>query len=305
MRSQFHRLRAGDVISFSAGQDAGDPRKFRCIHNSGEDRLANVVCHFPKLASVLQTVPMIVNCYPAALGAFPSAAICDTYVRQSAFSRALDLCDLEEQTAIILGQPLAVANLLFHHMVNQGTMPQNAIICVGGYYCPSSLEKFIQRILEELECSSQFFHAYGMAEVDFAIFVGERVLPHGRVSYIHVAPHVLYQTNGNELQLRRIDDDVFHGTGDHGEFDENGRLAIRSGRRLDSRIVELLESWTQEDWERKTGYLRCLPDESLRFQLRKGVTTSSVSEVKFGAFQDEFEGSFLDKPDWSVYAHTE
>ena len=302
MRSQLRSLLAGDIISFSAGDNAGDPRKFRCIR-AGEDRLANVVRHFPKLTAILRTTPIIVNCYPATLGAFPSATICDTYLRQSAFSRALDLCFLEAQPSIVLGQPLALAHLLFHHISNNGTIPQNIIICVGGYYCPASLETFLQHILEAAGCRSLLFHAYGTAEVDFAVFVGEREFPDRRVSYVHVAPHVVYQINRNELELRRIDDDVFHGTGDLAACDENGRLSIQPGPRLDAQVVELLESWTDEDWQCRTGYLHRLRDNSLLFQLRRHVTPRDNSEVKFGVFQDEFEGSFLDKPDWSCSEH--
>jgi hypothetical protein len=302
MRKQLRPLRAGEVISFSAGNNAGDPRKFRRVYG-GEDRLANVLRHFPKLASVLQAGPVIINCYPATLGAFPSAAVCDTYLRQSTFSRALELCSLEEQPAILLGQPLAVADLLFHHISSHGTMPQNAIICVGGYYCPASLETFLQRTLEAAGCHGLFFHAYGTAEVDFAVFVGERNSPRRRICYTHVAPHVVYRMNETELELRRIDDDVFHGTGDHAVCNDDGRLSIRAGRRLDPQIAELLESWTNEDWRRKTGYLFRCSDNGFHFQLRKGVTQRSAAEVKFGVFQDEAVGSFLDKPDWSISEH--
>jgi hypothetical protein len=292
-------LRASDVISFSAGFDTEGPIKFRLVRSS-EDRLADVVSRFPKLHSAFQTTPIIINCYPAPLGAFPSAVFCDTYLRQSAFSRAMKLCSMEKCPAVILGQPLAVADLLFHHVNTGGTLPRDSIICVGGYYCPQSLETYIQRFPEELGWRFGFFHAYGVAEVDFAVFVGERPPTSRHIIYWHVAPSVVYRLTGDELELRRINDESFIPTGDRATPEGDGSIAIQCGKRLDSQVVELLESWTHKEWCRRTGYLGLSSDGTIRFQLRKGETPRNDSELKFGAFQDLFSVSWLDKPDWSI-----
>lgn len=292
-------LLPGDLISFSAGDRSVDDCAFRIIRQ-GDDRLMQVIQHFPHLQSVLQTTPLIVNCYPAFLGRFASAVTCDTYLRHATFQRSLLLACKKAMPTIILGQPLVLADLLLCHVAKQLSLPSALVICVGGYFCPKSLETHIRAVLTQNHISHVFLHAYGVAEVDFAVFVGERTC-NIHPLYRHVAPHVEYRTGPLGLELRLFSsDDGWHSTGDLAE-NKWGGIEIVPGNRLAPEVHAALEAWTGEDWTRRTGYIARGCD-GLAFQLRQQCSDviDSSYEIDYWAFCRRFSRSFPEKPDWSL-----
>ena len=292
-------LAPGDVISFSAGDRPSGDCDFRTIR-PGNDRLAQVLQRMPQLQEAFLRVPLVVNCYPASLGNFASAVTCDTYQRPSIFHRALLLAASRQMTAVVLGQPLLVAELLLQHVSRQLALPDPLIVCVGGYFCPCSLESFLRRLLDRKGVVHYFLHAYGVAEVDFAIFVGERNSG-SQPLFHHVANHVEVRMESTGLQLGRSPVSVhgWHETGDFAEAQSEG-LSIIPGKRLHPEARDVLESWSDGDWCRRTGYIASDCGKT-RFQLRTcaQVVSNSPEEVEYYEYLRLFGRSFPEKPDWS------
>ncbi len=59
---------------------------------------------------------LLINAYPAALGAFPSAITVDAYLSPRVFTRAVQLGSAGNFPTIIIGQPLFLADALQRHI---------------------------------------------------------------------------------------------------------------------------------------------------------------------------------------------
>lgn len=144
-----------------------------------------------------------------------------------------------------------------------------------------------------------FLHAYGLAEVDFAVFIGER-RGDTQLLYRPVASHVEYRIVDHELRLRvKGTETPWHCTGDFADDDACG-LRISPGRRLSTDILSQLENWGAPEWARRTGYL-ARDGDGVIYQLRAVIDdpTSLPSDINYWEFCRRFRVSFLDKPNWS------
>ena len=68
--------------------------------------------------------------------------------------------------------------------------------------------------------------------------------------------------------------------------------------RLNPQVEMLLEGWSVEDWQRRTGYIHY--GQQLRFQLRKGVEAKSPIEMEFYEYARQYGHDWLFKPEWSA-----
>ena len=84
-----------------------------------------------------------------------------------------------------------------------------------------------------------------------------------------------------------------------------GDLAARHGdgftiwnpKRLHPLVHRAMESWSEENWKRRTGYVR-REDEMIWIQLREGVTPQEPDELAHFDFANRFGFTWLNKPYW-------
>lgn len=298
--SEWHErfLAPGSVLSFS-GRSA-DPFKFRRVNTAGPDRFGAVLNAFPHLRRFFADgqPPIVVNHYPAALGPLPSAIVIDTYLRRQNFARALHLAQATNRTAIILGQPLALADFIQSASATETPMPRRVLIAAGGYSCPWSLEVFLLQVLKQAGSTCELIHAYDVAEVEYGIFVGTRNPQTGHVVYRHVATQIDWNIESGKLRLRDISTAEWIETGDLAWITADGGLQIGlTEERASASILATLEKWSISDWSRRTGYL-ARTQGNLLFQCREHVAPTSPDEQEFFAFARQTGMSFLDKPVW-------
>lgn len=292
-------LSTGGILSFSARST--DPLKFRRVCNAESDRLSSLAASFPQLAQfcVGKHPPIVVNHYPAALGPLTSAVVIDTFMRQVNFSRALHLSNILNRACIVLGQPLALGDFILKHLKEKKPLPNQMVLGSGGYTCPKSLEAYICGILQEVFVDHIFLHGYGVAEVEYGVFAGQRSAEDGVIRYRHIAKEIKWKTERNLLYLQKKDEADWFCTNDHA-FVEGDSLIIRNGEsRLASVVMKELESWAPAMWRRRTGYL-CYNQKKFIFQCREGVSTIGVDECEYFDFCRNTGMSFLNKPDWQL-----
>lgn len=298
------KLSGGDVLSYSSGTASRDPYGFRIVRPGG-DLLALLRRRWPDLVRGFgERLPLVLNAYPASLGTFPSAVLVDSYLSHATASRALELASRERMPVVLLGQPLFVADLLLAHAVQERPMPDTLLLGLGGYATPGSLEAFLRALCVAHGVDLSLFYGYGVAEVDAACLIAVRRSASGALVYEARGPDVEVTLRGSELLLARCDaagrrlGEPF-ATGDHARH-EGGGLALWNHARLDPAVSALLESWTLEDWRRRTGYLR--HGTTPKVQLRKGISPDprSACEVGFEEFALTFGHSWLLKPCWSA-----
>lgn len=260
-----------------------------------------MIAAFPELLPVVEgRIPFVVNCYPAAFGASEDAIFVDTYLRPETFSRALLLARERQWLPIIPVQPLPALHFVLRHVEQGLTMPPAAVLFLGGYAVPSSLEASLLRLCASAGCDATVLYRYGVAEVEAACLVGMRRGNH--VMYFPVVDGVRPEVQDGCL--------VLHSTGpkgsvataiDTGDAAEavDGAWVIRNSRdRADPAVLLELDTWGHREWTRRTGYVRLMRDRLL-IQLRENQHPESDSELPFFRFAERFGFSWLDKPNWA------
>jgi hypothetical protein len=294
-------LEPGAVISYPAGSADLDPERFRLLSGPTR-RMAEVFAAHPQLAGLLGSLPpLIVNCYPATLGVFPQAVQVDTYMRQPSFDRALALAAARGMTAILIGQPLALGELVAGAVHAGVHFPAALLIASGGYYLPTGLELFLTASSRASGCEQvAVLHAYGIAEVDFGVLTGIRG-GGGELTYRLTAADVELRISDGMLELRRCGDTSWVASGDRAEM-VNGGYRIRSGpERVCPAALAELESWRMDQWARYTGRIH-IGTRGVTRQLRLSSLGPSMREATYYEFFDRYGGSPLDKPRWSFQA---
>ncbi len=297
MITDCHELLPGSQISYPAGSTNLDCERFRLL-GSGGDRLAAALKVFPQLGRLMNTAPpLIICCYPAALGAFPGAVFLDTYLRPANFIRGLALAASRDMTAIVISQPLIVADLLVRALLARVPLPQRMLIAVGGYAMPASLERFIATLLHVGGCEHfEILHAYGVAEVDFGILAALRD-EQGALLYRPLTQDVEVRLQGGRIELRRPASAGWVKTDDRAEATADGLLIHGNAARQHPRTMAELERWDYDGWWRCTGRLGADLSRRQR-QLRRHVKDAQAGELSFHAFFETCGGDELEKPDW-------
>ncbi|MDM8515403.1 hypothetical protein QUF76_04330 [Desulfobacterales bacterium HSG16] len=291
-------LKPGTELSYSAGRKHLDPYAYRMVRPS-DGRIEHILSKFPQLIQFFsEKPPLLINCYPASLGFFENAIKVDTYMRIETFIRAMSLAAREGFTAIIVGQPLPVAEFLFRYTENNYKMPKYLLFSLGGYHCPVSLENFLLDIVKKYDSQSTIIYAYGVAEIEYGCFMGMNRTKSGEVIYHSVTDHVKSKIEDDKLLLRLESDNKYFDTDDMAQYHENGLLIKNSENRLNYNLLTGFENWTFSDWGRCTGYTG-KQGKKFIFQLRQSEICLNENEMLFWQFAEKFNFSWLDKPNWN------
>lgn len=296
------RLQAGDTVCYSAGSRQQGPDGYRVMKAAEQGSWLSLVERLPALQAVLggPRPPLVINAYPATFSPFDFAVFTDTYLSHRTCSRALQLAAAEGHPAILLGQPLFVADALLAHLRVARVLPRPLVLVMGGYVLPLSLETMIAEACRELSVEPLFIHAYGVAEVGPACLVGLERNENGQVLYQPRSAQVKVEIGNDDEILLTLD-----GPGGVRRFKTGDRCAPcgderyvvwNPPERANPAILGHLETWTAADWQRRTGYLR--HGDPVRVQLRSWCSPARPGEIEHFEFSREFGGPWLEKPMW-------
>jgi len=216
-------------------------------------------------------------------------------------SRALLLAHARNAPAILLSQPLAAIEFLYRHVSQGMDLPKDLAVIVGGYPLPASGEQFLSELCQSSCTQCCIFHAYGDAEVDYAVLVGRRS-GHEQVMYQIVHPEVEVQITEGQLHLRKRRSDGSMSTKSTGDAAKRvaGGIEITNGpQRVSPVIMSGFTKWDAHYWIRRTGYA-VMTAAGPAFQLRTGVVPCVSEEVEHFAFCRLYGASWGRKPSWGV-----
>lgn len=310
-------LRAGDVLSYSAGTTQTGPDGYRFQSRAGEtggaDMLAAVATHRPELLELLgERPPLLLNGYPARTGEFPFGVQVDSYLSIPVGLRALRLARREELCAIVLAQPLWLAELIVRADEQpDDVLPTAMIAAVGGYPMPASLEAALTAIATRRGTDLQVVELFGIAEVDAGALIGGPRDDDGTVVF-HPRDDIRVGDADGFLTLsKRLADGEWSAPESSGDrcrvvAEVDGRpsgVVVLEGTRVAPDIRRMLESWDESDWRRRTGYVgRDGPTIRAQARHRAEPAASSsrdVAEEEYYDFARHTGASFLTKPVWS------
>lgn len=293
----------GEMLSYSAGSTQTGPDGFRKVNRQGLPLCTLVRRLFPTTTAPFgERLPLVLNAYPASVGFPTDGLLVDCYLSFRTASRALQLAAREGLPVLILGQSLYVAELLLRHRAGGFAWPDALIALVGGYHTPLSLERAMQSWVAPLGVSLGFVHGYGAAEVEAGMLLASERNASGQLRYkprgadIHISTpegrlHLALQNAQGELLAAPFD------SGDSASPDGDAWLITNAGSRLSPLVLAALESWTPEDWARRTGYVK-RNGESIAIQLRESATPVADGEQKFFAYAEANGMAWLEKPRW-------
>jgi hypothetical protein len=294
--------RVGSHLALTSGRTSTTPR-YRIVDETGvnsagsrpPDRLAAVATMLPALGRLLDgECPLLVNAYPATLGSFPTAVRVDTHGREVLFAGAIALARRWSMPSCVLGQPFAIADALARLVRDQQPLPERVALGLGGYECPASLEAWLMARIGARVNELVVVHAYGCAEIDFACLVGTRDRRLGAIDYRMAVTDVVadVDASGNFVLARssqRVE------TGDLGERSGSAWRITPGADRIPPDARAWLESWSIDDWDRRTGYVVRRHDRWVA-QLRVGEAHKSGDEQDHFDFARVTGLSMLDKP---------
>ena len=305
-------LRAGDILSYSAGSTQTGPDGFRQINRAGLALTGIVKAHWPeRLQAFNERLPLVINAYPAMVAIPSDGVLIDCYMSVKTASRALQLAAREGMPAMVLSQPLFLGQMLMHHLEQALPLPDAMIAVVGGYWMPQSLHHALAQRLQAQGVQFSCLQGYGVAEVDAGMLWGADFDDQGRLRFRARGPDIDAQLLHGRLHLALKNADgslraAPFDTGDTAEFvartEGSGTDIVisPSAARLATDIRDELSGWTGTDWSRRTGYVARTP-QGLVAQLRVGVQADASSarpELAYYAFAAEHAASWLDKPRW-------
>lgn len=287
-------------LAYAGGSNSFDPYGFRTIDLLSPRRFDLLLDYFPIVKDFLNPNALIISAYPAPLGLAGIAPFVDTYLHPTTFSRALRLACAEHRQVLFASQPLPGADFLLRHCNLDLELPKQIIWANGGYYFPKSLEDYVRRTLAARGCELRCLISYGVAEVEHTCFAAMSRFDCGLPRFKQVTTNVTATIDATTGELTLASSERTIATGDLATV-VDGEWRIQSNvKRLDPRIMVELESWTDKEWKRRTGYLEASTDRML-VQLRSRVRdVESEFEVPFHEFWSRNEGSFAYKPKWSV-----
>ena len=201
MARPFADLRAGDVLSYSAGSIQTGPEGFRKLVPKRRTMLEAAAARWPDLLDVLGERPtLFINTYPATIGSFTPGITVDTYLSPRVFSRALQLGDAGDHPVILLGQPLFVADVLLKHIAGGWPWPKTLMLWTGGYVMPRSLEQALEAWLAPHVETLVIVQYFGAAEVDAGCLMARERTDSGGLIY-HPREDVEVDVAGEDLLL--------------------------------------------------------------------------------------------------------
>jgi hypothetical protein len=288
-------------LSFAAGSSSLDPYGYRTLGPESGARIAQLAQVFPSLRRFLNSSALIINAYPAALGLGGLAPLVDTYLHPPTFIRSMRLATNELRPVIMVAQPLAGADLLVRLCEYEGELPRQMLWAAGGYFFPASLERFAIDLLRERGCRLTILHAYGVAEIGHSCFAAIERFPTGLPKFLKVATEINRIPASGSSALILENNGRCIDTGDRAQL-VDGHWRIESGAgRMDPSVRETLETWTGDQWRRRTGYLNATT-AGITIQVRENASQiGSPSEIGFHKFWHLHGGSMATKPRWEMY----
>lgn len=299
-RPDMIELNPGDVLSYSAGSTQTGPEGFRKLRNR-PGLLEASLRRWPELGQALagRTV-MFINAYPASVGTITTGITVDTYLSPRVMMRALQLGALAAKPVIVCAQPLFLADVLFAHVAAGHPLPDTILFLVGGYLTPRSLERALLGLVAPHVRTALFLQGYGVAEVDAGCMMSRDRDEQGRPIF-YPRDDVMPELDGEELllSLRGPEGELLVDrwrTGDSAGRAGDGYV-LWNHQRLHPTVHAALESWTLEDWRRRTGYVR-REGGAIAIQLRQGQEARNEAELDHWDFGRKHGFSWLDKPYW-------
>ncbi len=291
-------------LCYSSGVQSKDPYSFRILkaQQTTEEESSALQGSAMDILAGQKKLPVVIIAYPARMMApFPCIRI-ETYLSLSVFTRALNYAALEGALTLVAAQPLFLADALTQILAQgaENPLPKTLLMTLGGYPLPLSLETYMASLLEPFSHVS-FIMAYGMAEVDAGLLVSLGRDEHGRHVFSPRSEEIRYKVGPDgRLMIGLGAEKPLFDTGDYAEELGDSRLVIAPNpKRYAEDILRLLETWDNDTWRRRTGFLVRSGDSQPRFQLRKGIAPLSKDDVEFWDFCRMTDFCWTKKPDWS------
>ncbi len=289
-------------LSYSSGTMSKEPYSFRVLNTSPSPGHGSVSQQFTNIIEAENKSPIAVNAYPARIMMPFQCVFIDTYLSLSVFTRALNYAALEGALTLVAAQPLFLADVLTQILVQAGenALPKTLLMTLGGYPLPLSLETYMASLMERFS-SVTFIMAYGVAEVDAGLLVSLGRDERGRHVFSPRSGEVRYAVGPDgRLKIGLGAEKPLFDTGDYAEVLGDSRLIISPNpKRYAEDTLRLLDTWDNDTWRRRTGFLVRSGDSQPRFQLRKGIAPLSKDEVEFWDFCRMTDFCWTKKPDWS------
>jgi hypothetical protein len=284
-------------LSYAAGSTSLDPDGYRLIGENDGQRLTQLLAVFPELSSIISPNCLIINAYPAALGLQGFAPYVDTYMHAPTLIRALRLAARHERPVVFAAQPIVGADLLSKAIDAGWELPRCMLWATGGYYFPQSLERHIAMRMNSAGCDVRFLHCYGVAEIAHTCFAATSRFSNGTPRYQKIIDAVEVGKSPDGFMTL-----AFNGrrvvTSDYAKQIDDEWSIDNGPSRLSLRVANELESWSDEEWFRRTGYLKSNQD-SIQCQLREHIEVAETkTEHRFYRFWEAFGGSLQSKPQW-------
>ncbi len=292
-RGAVRGVQAGDILSFSSGTISHSPHRYRVLDPHSLSATFKPIVEQLGLQS--KVLPFVINANPSPLGMIDFGVSVDSYLNMSTIHRALRLCAMHNSVAIICCQPLFALHIIQTCRQHNIQLPLSICFVLGGYYCPASAERYLINAVRSCNTACTVLHAYGVSEVDFAILIGKRS-DDGIITYRQASPACKLSIENGQLLIDTGDSRLV--PGDKVQMVDSYWHIEQDQRTLAPAVYQELETWTQEQWERRTGYLQFRPKGTL-YQLRKGYQPVLSMELDFFDFARRSEMSWLLKPDWS------
>jgi|GEM_PF-1936972 len=287
----------GAVLSFSAGARGPRPDGYRVVAAQG-GKLQRLLAHSPGARRLLTTAPLVINAYPAPVERLDGAVLVDTYGRQSALSSALMLAARHGMPAVVIGMPVATAQLLTAHLDAGHEVPSAVVLLLGGHVTPRSLEGYLVSRLAAAGSEAMVAFLYGVAEIEAALLVATERDDGGAPIYHPLdgrwSPEVRDGVLGFVAAPSR---EAWIATEERAVRRGGGVVVVNRPERLEPSVLSELESWDPARWRRRTGALAAVGDR-FEAQLRPGVAVNGPDEVEHYEFARRHGFSWLDKPRW-------
>lgn len=293
-------LRPGDIISYSAGSTETGPYGFRKT-KARVNLLTETESRFPgSTAAIGDRTVLFINAYPATVGPFLPGISVDTYLSPRIMSRALTLGSVENHPVILVAQPLFLVDALLKHIRDGRSLPDTLLLWVGGYVMHRSLERMLMTRLAPLVKHVSLIQYFGTAEVDAGCMMARDRNEDGQLVY-YPRSDVDAELDGEELLLTLRNSDGSKvierfRSGDRARRYADG-FVVWNAQRLHPSVDSVLEAFSDEDWTRRTGYVK-REGEIIWKQLREGEMPRDQTELEHYDFARRFGFSWLNKPWW-------
>lgn len=291
-------------IAFSAGSEFVTPLKCRSVSGFPEawaHRLGQV---FPVTQEFLSAKGFGIGVYPATTGLTHRFPTVETFLHPQTFFSALSLASTSDRPTLITSQPCVGVDFFLKAVQHCVPFPRRILWGTGGYWMPNSLCQFARKVLSEQGVNFEILQAYGMAEVGHSLFCAIESFPNGLPKFHQVADHFSAKLDSSSTLILTDRIGREFQTGDRAIHADDCWEIIPNQSRLASGVRSELESWSADEWTRRTGYLHAT-DCGTFIQLREGVQPKQRFEVIHHLFWHRFGGSFTMKPRWCWHSSSD